>query len=140
MVHDHERERPVADRPHEVGEHRKRQRQRPDLFLDKARRGLIVRPRWCDQICEKQQRSDKAPEALLTHVMTPSTGDWANSTNEATGDDPADSAHGRISRAHRSIAHQPDSREFVESLIQINPCRSRGVAYGRRAPRQLALT
>ena len=40
--------------------------------------------------------------------------------------------------AHRSIVHQFDFREFVESLIQINPRRARGVAYGGQDPPELA--
>ena len=36
------------------------------------------------------------------------------------------------------IVHRLDSRELAESLIQINPHRDRGVAYGRQDPRQLA--
>ena len=47
--------------------------------------------------------------------------------------------HGGIPPTPRSIVHQVDSRELVESLIQINPRRARGVAYGRQEPRQLAV-
>ena len=55
MIHDHQRERSVADRPHQIGEHWKRQRQRPDLFLDAAGRSLIVRVRRRDKAGEEQQ-------------------------------------------------------------------------------------
>ena len=37
-------------------------------------------------------------------------------------------------RARGSIVHPFDSQELVESLIQINPPRARGVAYGRLGP------
>ncbi|MGX1057518.1 hypothetical protein AB7M74_008470 [Bradyrhizobium japonicum] len=43
VVHDHQRERAVADRAHQIGEHRQRQRQGPDLLLEPD---FVLSPRW----------------------------------------------------------------------------------------------
>jgi hypothetical protein len=54
------------------------------------------------------------------------------------GDGSPERVHGRISPTPRSIVQQFDSRELVESLIQINPRRARDIGYGGRGPRELA--